>query len=103
MKTLRTGAGKVNLKFQIGSTKVIYVTFVDQDISTWTFQFFIKKNIGYRIKEFTLASNGYGISMPVYSTDQIAITFSGSQTSIEEGENVFLASKRSTASPGFGA
>lgn len=85
MKTLGTGAGKVNLKLQIGSTKVIYVTFVDTDISTWTFQLFVKYNIGDRVKVITL-SNGNGISFPVYSTDQIMISFSAVNTSIQEGE-----------------
>lgn len=89
MNTLGTGAGRLNIKLQIGSTKVIYVTFVDTDISTWTFQFFLKTNIGSRIKIFTLSGNGNGISLPVYSTDTIAISLSAANTSQEEGEYYF--------------
>lgn len=95
MESLGTGAGQINLYFQIGSWWYKYITFrrysattdtyTDEDISTKTFSFFIKKNKGDRTKIFNL-TNGNGITIPVYSTNQIRIDVTGAQASIEEGE-----------------
>lgn len=95
MEQLGTGAGQLNLRLQIGSAWYKYVTFrryvpstqvyTSEDISTKTFSFIIKKFKGDRIKILTL-TNGNGISVPVYSTNQIRIDLTGTQTSIEQGE-----------------
>jgi hypothetical protein len=98
MDTLGTGAGNLNLTFQIGSAWYKYIVFrrysattgiyTDEDISTKTFSFSIKKNKGDRLKVFNL-TNSNGITIPVYTTNQIRIDVSGSQSSIEEGEYVW--------------
>lgn len=98
METVGLGVGQVNLNIQIGAiwTKHIYfktynsVTgiYTDDDISAKTFSFFVKKNKGDRLKIFNL-TNGNGISVPVYSLNEIMISISALQTSIEEGEYYF--------------
>ena len=95
METVGTGAGNINLTFQIGSAWYKYFTFrrlnsttgiyTNEDISTKTFSFFLKKNKGDRVKIFNL-TNLKGITIPVYTTNQIRIDLNGSQTSIEQGE-----------------
>lgn len=95
METIGTGAGQLNLRFQIGSAWYKYVsfrrydattdTYTNEDISTKTFSFFLKKFKGDRIKVLNL-TNGNGISVPVYSTYEIRIDLTGTQTSIEQGE-----------------
>lgn len=94
MENVGTGAGNLNLTFQIGSKWYKYFLFrrlssagvyTDEDISTKTFAFFLKKNKGDRVKIFNL-TNGNGISVPIYSTNEIRIDVSTSQASIEEGE-----------------
>lgn len=98
METAGTGAGNINLIFQIGSSWYKIFTFrrlnsdtglyTNEDISTKTFSFFLKKNKGDRIKIFNL-TNGNGITVPVYSTNQIRVDVTGTQASIEEGEYVW--------------
>lgn len=98
METLGTGAGNFNIVFQIGSAwfKVLTIRrynsitgiYTDEDISTKTFAFYIKKNKGDRIKIFNL-TNGNGISVPIYSTNQIRIDVSAVQSNIEEGEYIW--------------
>jgi len=95
MEETGLGTGQLNLKIQIGaiwiknfffktynSTTGIYI---DEDISLKTFSFFVKKNKGDRIKLFNL-TNGNGITVPIYSTNEIRISISAIQTNIEEGE-----------------
>ena len=98
MEVVGTGAGNINLVFQIGSkwyknflfrrynsTTGLYT---DEDISTKTFSFSLKKNKGDRVKMFNL-TNGNGITVPVYSLNEIRVDVSAVQTSIEEGEYVW--------------
>lgn len=96
MDTIGNGTGQLNLKIQIGSiwTKnFIFKTFdsingiyTDEDISLKTFSFFIKKNKGDRLKIFNL-TNGNGITVPVYSTNEITVKITAVQTGmVEEGE-----------------
>jgi len=95
MEETGLGTGQLNLKIQIGaiwiknfffktynSTTGIYI---DEDISLKTFSFFVKKNKGDSIKLFNL-TNGNGITVPIYSTNEIRISISAIQTNIEEGE-----------------
>jgi hypothetical protein len=83
-KTLGTGAAILNLRFQIGSYRIITFDF-GIDVSGWTFEFYVKQNKGARLKDIslTLAS---GISIPVYESESIDIYFSSTNTSITEGE-----------------
>lgn len=96
METVGTGAGQLNLKIQIGSIWVRTFTFrrydstidtyTDEDISTKTFSFFLRKYKGARVKVFNL-TNGNGISVPIYSTNQIEVRVSSANTeTLEEGE-----------------
>lgn len=84
MKTLGTGAAQLYFKFQIGSYRQITFDF-NTDISGWTFELFLKRFKGDRLKTISLTS-GAGLSYPVYSSTEIVATFSITDTSIEEGE-----------------
>lgn len=98
METAGTGAGNINLTFQVGSKWYKYFSFrrlnsatgvyTNEDISTKTFSFYLKKNKGDRLKLFNL-TNGNGITVPVYSINEIRVDVSASQASIEEGEYVW--------------
>lgn len=99
METAGTGAGQLNIKIQIGSVWIRTFTFkrytastntyTDEDISTKTFSFFLKRYKGARVKEFNL-TNGNGISVPIYSTNQIEVRVSSANTdSLDEGEYYF--------------
>lgn len=93
METVGTGAGELNLKIQIGSVKILTFTFrtynsttetyTDEDISTKTFSFFLRKYKGSRKKIFNL-TNGNGITVPIYSTNQIEVRISSANTEGEE-------------------
>lgn len=95
METAGLGTGQLNLNIQIGAVWDQTFTFyiesaitganVIEDISTKTFSFFVKKFKGDRLKIFNL-TNGNGITVPVYSLNQIRIIIPASVTSIEEGE-----------------
>lgn len=84
MNTLGTGAAQLNILFQIGSYRTIIFDF-GIDVSSWTFELFIKQNKGARTKNVTLTL-GSGLSFVVYATDQIQATFSTTNTALEEGE-----------------
>ncbi len=99
METAGLGTGQLNLKIQIGAVWDQTFTFyiqsqstgsnVIEDISTKTFSFFVKKFKGDRLKIFNL-TNGNGITIPIYSINQIRIIIPASiTTSIEEGEYYF--------------
>lgn len=98
MQELGTGAGNFNIVFQIGSAwfktfvfqryNSITGVYTNEDISTKTFSFYIKKNKGDRIRVFNL-TNGNGISVPIYSTNQIRVDVSAVQSNIEEGEYIW--------------
>lgn len=96
MVTVGTGAGNCNLIIQIGQSwykniifrRLIADVYYDEDISTKTFSFSLRKNKGDRIKIFNL-TNGNGITVPVYSLNEIRLDLTGAQTSIEEGEYYF--------------
>jgi hypothetical protein len=95
METIGTGAGQLNIKMQIGSvwTKdFIFRTlnqatevYTDDSLVGATFSFFLKKFKGDRLKIFNLTL-GNGISFVTYTSNQIRVTASASQMSIEEGE-----------------
>jgi len=97
MKTLGTGAAKLNLLFQIGSYRNIVFDF-GTDVSGWTFEFILKKFKGDRVK-IIYKTLGNGISFPVYQTDQIQVTLSSTVTSIEEGEYYWELRRTDTAIP----
>jgi len=84
METLGTGAAVANILFQIGSYRTIIFDF-GTDVSAWTFELFLKKNKGDRLKTISLTL-GSGLSFPVYVSDQIQATFSTTVSLIEEGE-----------------
>lgn len=98
MNTLGTGAGNFNIVFQIGSAwfktfvfqryNSITGVYTNEDISTKTFSFYVKRNKGDRIKLFNL-TNGNGISVPIYSTNQIRVDVSAINSNIEEGEYIW--------------
>ncbi len=55
------------------------------DVTVYTWEFFIKKYVGSRIKVLSLTL-GNGIRFPVYTTDQIEVYMTEDQTDLEEGE-----------------
>ena len=98
MEKAGTGAGNLNITFQINSIRILTFVFrrynsttgiyTNEDISGKTFAFFVKKNKGDRLKMFNL-SNSNGITVPVYSTNEIRVAISASNSNIEEGEYVW--------------
>jgi hypothetical protein len=95
METIGTGAGQLNIKMQIGSvwTKDFIFrslnqasgAYTDDNLTGATFSFFLKKFKGDRLTIFNLTL-GNGISFITYTSNQIRVTASAVQTSIEEGE-----------------
>lgn len=83
-QTLGTGAAILNLRFQIGSARFITFDF-GTDISGWTFEFYVKQNKGARVKDISLTL-GSGISIPIYDSEGILVSFNSTNTSITEGE-----------------
>lgn len=55
------------------------------DITSWTFQFFIKRYPGDR-KNIILLTLGSGLSIPVYETSVMEAFFTADQTNIPEGQ-----------------
>jgi hypothetical protein len=98
MESLGTGTGNLNITFQINSARVLNFVFrrysaasglyFDEDISGKTFAFFVKKNKGDRKKTFNLTL-GNGITIPIYSTNELRVALSASNTNIDEGEYVW--------------
>jgi len=98
METIGLGTGQVNLNIQIGAvwTKDFYFqnyntltgAYTDEDLTGSTFSFFLKRNIGDRLKTFNLTL-GSGIAFITYVDNGIRITASAAQTSIQEGEYYF--------------
>jgi len=95
MEELGTGAGQLVIKMQIGaiwqkdfyfrtynSTTEVYT---DDSLTGATFSFFLKKNIGDRLKVFNLTLSN-GIAFITYTSNGIRVTASATQTSIQEGE-----------------
>lgn len=96
MDKIGVGAGRLDLNMQIGSVwdmSVVFRSFnrttkvyTPEDISLKTFSFSLWKFKGSRKKLFNL-TNGNGITVPVYSTDEILVTVPASSiTGVDEGE-----------------
>lgn len=89
---LGTGAGDLDLDFEIGRAQYRTLKFREEDatteldVSTWTFQFLVRKNKGARRNLISLTL-GNGISFIAYSDSDLLIFVTGAQTTaIEEGE-----------------
>lgn len=98
MDKVNVGAGRLDISMQIGSAWSMSVifreydsttdTYTPEDISTKTFSFFLRKYKGARNSQklFNL-TNGNGITVPVYSTDEILLSVPASSiTGVEEGQ-----------------
>lgn len=95
MEEIGTGAGQLVIKMQIGAiwTKDFYFrtynsttdVYTDDSLTGTTYSFFLKKNIGDRLKVFNLTLSN-GISFITYTSNGIRVTASATQTSIQEGE-----------------
>jgi hypothetical protein len=98
METLGTGTGNLNITFQINSVRILNFIFrryntntgiyTEEDISGKTFSFFLKKNKGDRKKVFNLTI-GNGITIPIYTVNELRVALTASNTNIEEGEYVW--------------
>jgi hypothetical protein len=98
MESLGTGTGNLNITFQINSVRILNFIFrryntntgiyTEEDISGKTFSFFIKKNKGDRKKVFNLTLNN-GITIPIYTVNELRVALTASNTNIEEGEYVW--------------
>ena len=98
METLGTGTGNLNITFQINSVRILNFIFrryntntgiyTEEDISSKTFSFFLKKNKGDRKKVFNLTI-GNGITIPIYTVNELRVALTASNTNIEEGEYVW--------------
>ena len=96
MEKIGTGAGRLDLYLQIGSARQLTFvfrtydsatdTYSNDDISGKTFVFFIKKFKGSR-KNIVKYTNQSGITVPIYSTNEILVNILAADVSeIEEGE-----------------
>lgn len=97
MESLGSGAAVLDLLFQIGSYRSILFDF-GTDVSAWTFEFYLKKNKGDRLKTLSLTL-GSGLSFPVYASDQVQAIFSSANTSIEEGQYYYELRRTDIALP----
>lgn len=97
MEVLGTGAANLDIVFQIGSYRPLLFKFrvknsdgsyTATDITSKTFSFSLKKNKGARTKIFNL-TNVSGITVPIYSTDEILVAISAINSNQEEGEYVW--------------
>ena len=98
METQGTGTGNLNITFQINSVRILNFIFrryntntgiyTEEVISGKTFSFFIKKNKGDRRKVFNLTLNN-GITIPIYTVNELRVALTASNTNIEEGEYVW--------------
>jgi hypothetical protein len=98
MESLGTGTGNLNITFQINSVRILNFIFrryntntgiyTEEDISGKTFSFFLKKNKGDRKKVFNLTLNN-GITIPIYTVNELRVALTASNTNIEEGEYVW--------------
>jgi hypothetical protein len=79
----------VRLNFRIkrraDKTFVFTENDIDLDISGYTWQLFIKKNAGDKKNVISLTL-GFGLSIPIYSTNTLVASFTSVQTDIPEGE-----------------
>lgn len=57
----------------------------DEDVTTDTWEFFIKRFKGDREKTLSLTL-GAGISFPIYTTNTVRAAFTATQSQVEEGE-----------------
>jgi hypothetical protein len=95
MEEIGTGAGQLVIKMQIGAawTKDFYFrtynsttdVYTDDTLTGTTYSFFLKKNIGDRLKTFNLTLSN-GIAFITYTSNGIRVTATATQTSIQEGE-----------------
>lgn len=95
MEQLGTGAGQLVLYIQINSIwrKTFafrrYVTstdtYTDEDLTGTTFEFFLKRNKGDRLKALSLTLNN-GIQFVTYYDNRIEVTITAAQSRLEEGE-----------------
>lgn len=97
METLGSGAAVLDLLFQIGSYRSILFDF-GTDVSPWTFEFYIKKNKGDRLKTLSLTL-GSGLSFPVYASDQVQAILTSANTSIQEGQYYYELRRTDIALP----
>lgn len=63
-------------------------TITDEDVTTSTWEFFIKRYKGDREKLISLTLSA-GISFPVYTTNTLAVSMTSTQCRVEEGEFYF--------------
>lgn len=105
MKTTSFDPSKeIKLKFRINAWQSMTFSFLedgvatDVDITSWQFEFFIKKFPGDRLKTFSL-TNLNGLTFPVYTTNELFVTVTASQSSIEEGEYYWELRRRDIDRP----
>lgn len=63
-------------------------TVTDEDVTTSTWEFFIKRYKGDRENLISLTLSA-GISFPVYTTNTLAVSMTNTQCQVEEGEFYF--------------
>ncbi len=97
MTILGTGAVQLDILFQISSARTTIFDF-GIDVSSWSFEFYIKTNKGARIKALSITS-GSGISFVTYSTSQIQVSFSATNTNLNEAEYYYELRRTDIAVP----
>lgn len=98
METVGSGAARLDLKLQIGSFKRLTIVF-DEDISSKTFVFLLKKYAGARTNAIKYTNNN-GIVIPIYYTDRIEINIQGAASeNLDEGEYYWELRREDLDSP----
>lgn len=105
MKTSSFDPSKqLKLKFRINAWQDLTFEILESgssvgvDITVWQWEFFIKKNPGDRLKVFSL-TNSNGLTFLPYVTNELFVTVTAAQSSIEEGEYYWELRRRDIDRP----
>ena len=95
---------QVELKFRINAWQSKTFEFLEDgvsdgvDITNWQFEFFLKRFPGDRLKILSLTNNN-GLEFTVYTTNELFVTITAAQSSIEEGQYYWELRRRDIDRP----
>ena len=96
-------AKEIKLRFRINAWQSKTFSFLEDglntvDITLWQWEFYIKKFPGDRLKVFSL-TNSNGLTFLPYVTNELFVTITAAQSSIEEGEYYWELRRRDIDRP----
>ena len=105
MKTSSFDVSKeVKLRFRINAWQSLTFSFLEAgvttgvDITLWQWEFSLRTNPGDRLKTLSL-TNSNGLTFPAYTTNELFVTITAAQSSIEEGEYYWELRRRDIDRP----